>query len=253
MNLKYLAFGILLFLLAGLILVYLANRPVPPQDIALTVSRNLEKEIEKANAEASLILASLHEPDYRLPSIKGLSFFLFDRGRLAEWSNNDFVPTSASVAQPFSIKLLKAGNGNYLAKRWQVNTSQFLVAVIPLIRNYTITNDYLKTEWNDRIFPSPGFDILESDANLGIPVAWGSVLLREFFAKRAALESGQKSCGCAADLNCNHIVSRHGVQIHKAYSCSGDSVGFVVWTADSGALRDGFSKFSGGAFELGPF
>lgn len=171
------AFGILVFLITGLLLVYLASRPVPPQDIALTISRNLEKEIEKANAEASVILASLHEADYRLPSIEGLSFFLFDRGRLAEWSNNDFVPTSASVAQPFSIKLLKAGNGNYLAKRWQVNTSQFLIAVIPLIRNYTITNDYLKTEWNEQIFPSPGFDILESDANLGIPVCIGEQCL----------------------------------------------------------------------------
>jgi hypothetical protein len=177
LNIKYLAFGIILFLLAGLILVYHANRPVPPQDIAHTVSRNLEKEIENANAEASLILASLDQPDYRLPSIKGLSFFLFDRGRLAEWSNNDFVPTSASVVQPFSIKLLKAGNGNYLAKRWQVNTSQFLIAVVPLIRNYTITNDYLKTEWNERIFPSPGFDILEADANLGIPVCIGDQCL----------------------------------------------------------------------------
>ena len=170
MNLKYLAFGILIFLSAGLVLVYLANRPVPPQDIALTVSRNLEKEIEKADTEASVILASIHEPDYTLPSVKGISFFLFDRGRLAEWSDNNFVPTSASVVQPFRLKLLKAGNGNYLAKRWQVNASQFLIAVIPLIRNYTITNDYLKTEWNESIFPSPGFDILESEANLGIPV-----------------------------------------------------------------------------------
>ena len=199
MNRNYLAFGSILFFIAGLALAYEANRPVLPQDIALTVSRNLEKEIEKANEEAGSILANLHEPGYRLPQIKGLSFFLFDRGRLAEWSNNDFVPTSASVVQPFSIKLLKAGNGNYIAKRWQVNTSQFLVAVIPLIRNYTITNDYLRTEWNERIFPSPGFDILEADANLGIPVCVGEqcVFRVSFLRNELPLNSGTKAAAVA--------------------------------------------------------
>ena len=153
-----------------MVLVYFTHRPVAPQDIALNVSRDLEKEINKINSEALVVLANINEPDYTLPLAEGYSFFLFDRGRLKEWSNNDFVPTSASVAEPFSIKLLKAGHGNYLAKKWQVNTSQFLIAVIPLIRDYTITNDYLQREWNDHIFPSPDFDILESDANLGIPV-----------------------------------------------------------------------------------
>lgn len=105
-----------------------------------------------------------------LPSGKTYSFFLFDGLQLVAWSNNDFVPTSASVAETFSIKLLKAGNGSYLAKKWKLKDDRFLVAIIPLIRNYTITNDYLKREWNERILPSPNFDILESDANLGLPV-----------------------------------------------------------------------------------
>ena len=46
----------------------------------------------------------------------------------------------------------------------------FFGGVVPLIRNYSITNDYLKTAWNDRVFPSSNFDILEPDANLGLPV-----------------------------------------------------------------------------------
>lgn len=164
------AFGFLIFLTAGLVLVYLAGRPVSPQSIALTVSRSLEKEIIKVDVEAATILANLNEPDYALPSIKGYSFFVFEKGRLTAWSNNDFVPTAASVTESFSLKLLKAGNGNYLARKWKLSNTGFLVAVIPLIRNYTITNDYLQTEWNKKIFPSHNFDILESDANLGVPV-----------------------------------------------------------------------------------
>ena len=104
------------------------------------------------------------------PTSRTYSFFLFESSRLTEWSSNDFVPTAASVAETFFYKIAKAGNGNYLAKKWKLKDSRFLVGVVALIRNYSITNDYLKTAWNDRVFPSSNFDILEPDANLGLPV-----------------------------------------------------------------------------------
>ncbi len=173
MNLKYLAFGFLFFLSAGIVFSYFASKPVSPQNIALNISQNLEEEIKNVDAEAEAILSNLRQSQYTLPFLKEYSFFLFGAGRLVAWSNNDFVPTAGSVAESFSVKLLKGGNGNYLAKKWKINNTHFLVAIIPLIRNYTITNNYLQTEWNDKIFPSPNFDILESDANLGIPVCVG--------------------------------------------------------------------------------
>ena len=144
-------------------------QPIQPQRVASDVARNLGEEIQRLDAAAAFILSNLHDEEARaLPRSNNYAFFLYDRLRLVAWSGNDFVPTAASVVENFDIKLLKAGNGNYLAKRWKVSNTRFLVGIIPLIRNYTITNDYLKTAWNDRILPSPNFDILEPDANLGI-------------------------------------------------------------------------------------
>ena len=148
----------------------MADDPVPPQRIALTIARNLEKELQRVDAEAAGILADLEDDEGTLPFPEEFSFFLFEGSKLIAWSDNNFVPTAASVSESFTIKLLKAGNGNYLAKKWKLEGGRFLVAIVPLIRNYTITNDYLGTEWNDHVFPSPNFDILESNSNLGVPV-----------------------------------------------------------------------------------
>lgn len=171
MNLKYLVFAFIAFFTAGILTVYFASTQVSPQNVAYKVSQNLEKEVQKVDDKAALILSSLKQGE-NLPvtSKNEYFFFLFEGQRLVSWSTHDFVPSAASVAGSFTLKLLKAGNGNYLAKKWKVNDHQFLIGVIPLFKNYNITNDYLKSEWNDRVFPSPNFDILEPDANLGLPI-----------------------------------------------------------------------------------
>ena len=154
-----------------MVAVYYAGLPVPPQRIALDVSKNLAREVQRLDEQAALILSDLEDGNrWSPPASRTYSFFLFESSRLIEWSSNDFVPTAASVGETFSIKLLKAGNGNYLVKKWKLKDARFLVGVVLLIRNYSITNDYLKTAWNDRVFPSSNFDILEPDANLGLPV-----------------------------------------------------------------------------------
>lgn len=174
MNLKFLRYGSLLSLALGLVLAYFGSRLVSPQTIAQTVSNNLKNEIDEVDAEAEDIIESLQTAGapITLPT-KHHSFFLYEAMQLIAWSANDFVPVAASVGEPFSLKLLKAGNGNYLAKKWRISDHRFLIAIIPLIRNFTITNDYLKPEWNENIFTSSNFDILEVDANLGLPVCVG--------------------------------------------------------------------------------
>jgi hypothetical protein len=98
------------------------------------------------------------------------SFFLYDKGELLYWTDNKFVPTFASVSDPFILKLLKAGNSDYLARKWAISGQKFLVGIIPLYKRYPITNDYLSTEWNTRIFPARSIFILEANATVGIPV-----------------------------------------------------------------------------------
>lgn len=171
MNLKGLTIVFAVLLSLGLLLTFLTREAEAPQSIADKIALNLDREIARVDDHAQDILAIAADG---VPSLiygfDKYSFFLFDGSRLIAWSDNSFVPTAASVSDQFTLKLIKAGNGNYLAKKWKVNERRFLIAIVPLIRNYTITNDYLKPEWNERIFPTSTFTVLESNASLGVPV-----------------------------------------------------------------------------------
>ena len=121
-----------------MVAVYYAGLPVPPQRIALDVSKNLAREVQRLDEQAALILSDLEDGNrWSPPASRTYSFFLFESSRLIEWSSNDFVPTAASVGETFSIKLLKAGNGNYLVKKWKLKDARFLVGVVLLIRNFS--------------------------------------------------------------------------------------------------------------------
>ena len=101
-------------------------RPVPPQRVASSVSQHLGEEIQHLDVAATSILSNLKDEEIQaLPRSKDYSFFLYNRARLTAWSGNDFVPAAVSVAENFDIKLLKAGNGNYLAKKWKLDNTRF--------------------------------------------------------------------------------------------------------------------------------
>ncbi|MDH5248155.1 MAG: HAMP domain-containing histidine kinase [Cyclobacteriaceae bacterium] len=98
------------------------------------------------------------------------SFIVCNKQQVISWSDNHFVPALASVADTFKLKLLKAGNGDYLAKKWYISETQYLVGIIPLYRKFNISNNYLSTWWNPHIFPSGNISILEPNSSLGIVV-----------------------------------------------------------------------------------
>ena len=97
-------------------------------------------------------------------------FFVYDRQKVVSWTDNHFVPSYASVADTFKLKLLKAGNGDYLATKWVINNNKFIVAIIPLDRKYNITNNYLSNWRNDRVFPPGTFSIRETNSSAGVEV-----------------------------------------------------------------------------------
>ncbi len=154
--------------LAGTWLLYMAQQQASPQSVVERVSRKVVFELEKVDEDATFILAggSLDKS----PPKSGYYFYLYDNGKVRAWSDNSFVPSPASVADTFALKLLKAGNGDYLAKKWKIDDRQFLLAVIPLFKKYTITNDYISTEWNTQIFPFGSISILEPNASIGLSI-----------------------------------------------------------------------------------
>jgi len=152
-------------------LLFFFNGPHSPQTFTQRLSLNLEGELNLLEKDATSLIED-YKQRKRATSDRQTSypFFVYDKEDLALWTDNHFVPTYASVADTFKLKLLKAGNGDYLASKWNVAEGQFVVAVIPLHRKYNITNKYLSNWRNERILPSGNISILEPNSTLGVEV-----------------------------------------------------------------------------------
>lgn len=104
-------------------------------------------------------------------------FFVYDGNRLKFWSDNRFVPPVPLLADSLHLRLLRIGREAYILKKDPLDDQHYVVSLITLVRDYPIRNDYLSEEWNDRIFPSRNFSVLEPNATLGVPVCIGDTCL----------------------------------------------------------------------------
>jgi two-component system nitrogen regulation sensor histidine kinase NtrY len=159
------AFAVCLF--TGIISVYWFHRSADPKTVAQNLSDRLEREIEGVKRDAELVA---EQQQGRTRVRTQYPYYVYGNQKVSFWSDHSFIPSYASVAEPFTLKLLKSGNSDYLAVRFNQDHARTLVFVIPLYRKYNITNDYLSPEWNERIFPSGDFKIVESAATVGVPV-----------------------------------------------------------------------------------
>jgi len=158
------------FLLAGALSVYLAEK-TSPEEAAAELTSRLQREVALMAVEADEIIQHLSTDS--IPAITDANrcpVYIFNDGQIVYWSDNTFVPTYASVADTFQVKLLKAGNGDYLARQWRLDDHRLLIMVLPLLRKYPITNEYLTPEWNRRIFQSGDVSILDPQGTTGFRI-----------------------------------------------------------------------------------
>jgi len=173
----------LLFLGAGLVTAYLSFQPELPASVAEKISSNLEQQLKYLESEATQVKNTLRDTIITTPETS-CPFFLYDHGRLVQWSNNQWVPPVSIFADTFDIKLIHDGNVDNLVRRWNISSDKFLVSVIPLQRSFKITNEYVSPEWNEEIFPSGNIRVLDANSTLGTPVcANGRCLFRVSFFK----------------------------------------------------------------------
>ena len=163
------AFSIIL-LLAGLVAFWMSYRPDPPEAISERVSARLARELQRIDRELAPLFDKSFDINTAVSTETTYPFFVYNRNRLAYWSDNTFVPPPQVVEDAFDVRLLRIGREAYLLKKDRIDKNQFVVSLILLIREYAISNDYLESEWNERIFPSSNFSILDVNASLGIPV-----------------------------------------------------------------------------------
>lgn len=150
---------------------YYFAKPVSHEQVAEIVSSRLDNLLQELEKETETILVSAKDSGHViLPDHSGFQYYLIGHGEMSAWSSHTFIPPISAVSDTFKLKYLKYGGSDYLTRKWIISGDRYLVAVIPLVRRYTITNDYLKPDWNRDIFPSPNIDILESVAEKGAAV-----------------------------------------------------------------------------------
>lgn len=166
----YFAASSLILLVAGAITAWSSFKPEPPQVMADHVATHLAAELDLIAAELNPLKKKPFDVDWAMATETTYPFFVYDNNRLRYWSDNTFVPPSQVLSDTFNVKLLRIGREAYLLKKDFIDDKFYVVSLITLLREYTISNDYLSQEWNEEIFPSSNFTILEPNASLGVPV-----------------------------------------------------------------------------------
>ncbi len=159
------------FLASGLITLYVTSRPRSASEKVARISLSLERELQLLDDHAARIISELGKPGNReIPLDAPYAFYVFDNYRLTSWNDHLFVPRVSAMAENFTLRLLRDGNSDYLARKWVVDNKTFLVGVMPLYRRYQITNHYLEPQQNENVFGGERISIHEPGSVEGIPV-----------------------------------------------------------------------------------
>ncbi|HEY5692864.1 MAG TPA: hypothetical protein VIS49_15515, partial [Cyclobacteriaceae bacterium] len=133
---------------------------------------NLKVEIDNLELEAKAIL-NKNENAWQ---IARHSFFLMDSVQVLRWNRTDFLPDVRTVQDEFDLRLLQWPRGIFLLRKYKIDETQFLLAVVPLLNRYKINNRYLVSGWNDEIFPTQ--DVVVHDAAAeGLSFVWNDKVI----------------------------------------------------------------------------
>lgn len=158
------------FLTAGILLQHFIQND--QEVIAHKVTANLEAEIKRTNESVALIetyLAAGLTPWY--PAETDFYFYKYRKGILTGWSDNQVIPIDSDTAR---YRHFRSGKSDFLLCRYTLRNGENLLVAIPLIRQYSISNQYLKPTWNKRIFPMDQIQVFDSEESQGLEITIGS-------------------------------------------------------------------------------
>jgi len=162
----YLAISIAL-LCAGVSLVFVARQSKSPREVADRIAERVERQLRRGEAELEKVVSA--SPSEFTSLETRFPFYIYKNKRLIFWSDNAFVPANTWIADTNRIKVIALGSESWLAVRRTKGDMDALVA-IPLQKKFPIRNEYLQPYWNEQIFQSVDFTILENSSSLGVPV-----------------------------------------------------------------------------------
>ncbi len=149
-------------LLAALLLNFFFNSMDNANGRAIErIESRIAKEIEVSESQLNGVSQLISgRPSFRFSDLSfetTFPYFIFTNGRISFWSDYRYTPSSRSVSDADSISFIETSAGKFLMTKHTVSSvaaTHVLVSMIPLVLHSTVTNEYLKTEYNKRIFSS---------------------------------------------------------------------------------------------------
>ena len=110
---------------------------------------NLRVELASALVEAESIV----EDPSKIWTTTNHPFFLRKGNKVVAWSSNFYEPEALWFFESGKERYVSSLRGDFVVKAWGTPNNETLLVVIPLIERFRITNRYLNTVYNPRIFP----------------------------------------------------------------------------------------------------
>jgi signal transduction histidine kinase len=114
------------------------------------IKANVQRELEAANQQVVGIGSS---PEEEVWNSTGYPLYLRKGNKLVAWSSNFYEPEPTWFEDSRKEKFARSLRGDFVIKSWQLSHDHTLLVVIPLIERFRITNRYLSTHYNPKIFP----------------------------------------------------------------------------------------------------
>jgi two-component system nitrogen regulation sensor histidine kinase NtrY len=134
-------------------------------ELKMEIERNLDREIELQNQYIQSVgqnfnlLAAESLPQEHFPT------FIFNKDKLIYWNNSKVNLKFENLAGLGSIGIIYLEKSQFLYQREIVNHNKqkfILISLMPLVTNYGLTNRYLNTTMNKRVFKN-GIELIDKE------------------------------------------------------------------------------------------
>ncbi|MGB3182152.1 MAG: ATP-binding protein [Cyclobacteriaceae bacterium] len=158
----------LLSSLALLVLVYiLAGSGADGEPDGEKLARKLSGQLISELEELQSLTRELDENFERSDSVsfstfsheKTFPYVVFLEGRLLYWSDSEVVPAYREVSGDYILKAVNLDKGWFIANRKEVlraGARYEIFSLLPLYRDYALTNNYIKSSYNPEVFGEGG-------------------------------------------------------------------------------------------------
>jgi two-component system, NtrC family, nitrogen regulation sensor histidine kinase NtrY len=129
------------------------------EDLVSVLTQNLSAEMGLVKKEAQTLKVNWSAASH--------PFFLIENNRITKWNRTTPFIEVKEIQDNFEWKLIHNFSSSHLVYKKKTSDSSFVVGVIPLRAGYRLTNQYLNTTWNEKIFPISELQIYPTNADEG--------------------------------------------------------------------------------------